>query len=133
MRVVLDTNVLVSALLKTGSAPDIAVSKILATKSLLLSPDVLAEYEEVLNRSKFLHVFSPTRVKELLGSLLVESIFIVPFTEITDCVDATDNKLLSLAVDGGADCIVTGDDHLLRMNPYRTIPILGPTDFLNIF
>ncbi len=51
---------------------------------------------------------------------------------VTDCVDPKDNKFLELALSGDADLILTGDDHLLRLRPWRGIPILTPREFLEL-
>lgn len=136
MRVVIDTNVLVSALLRElNSPPALTLEKVLKEDDckLLLSPDLLAEYEEVLTRKKFAKAFHDKDIRALLASLAAESIFIIPFTEINDCEDADDNMVLALAIDGFADCIISGDDHLLRLHPFKTIPILSPSDFLKLF
>lgn len=53
-----------------------------------------------------------------------------PEFELTDCVDPDDNCILEAAVTGRADCIVTGDNHLLRMKAFRGIEILTVHDFL---
>jgi len=49
---------------------------------------------------------------------------------VRDCRDPDDNKFLALALDGHAECIVTGDPHLLELHPWRGIPILTPRAFL---
>ena len=49
---------------------------------------------------------------------------------VTDCRDAKDNIFLELALSGHADVIVTGDDDLLCLNPWRGIAILSPADYL---
>jgi len=56
-----------------------------------------------------------------------------PEIEITDCRDPKDNKFLELAVTANASCIITGDDDLLVLHPFRNIPILNASDFLNNF
>ena len=50
---------------------------------------------------------------------------------ITDCCDPKDNKFLELAVAANASCLITGDNDLLVLHPFRNIPILNATDFLN--
>ena len=133
MRIVIDTNILVSALLNPGSAPDSVLQTSLGErkKQLLLSPDLLAEYEDVLNRKKFSKVFDKNDVSLFLTTLALDSIFIVPSTVVTTCEDADDNMLLALAIDGFADCIVSGDNHLLKLHPFEQIPILNAADFMN--
>jgi uncharacterized protein len=56
-----------------------------------------------------------------------------PGISITDCRDAKDNKFLELAVFAKASCIISGDNDLLVLYPFRTIPILNAVDFVNSF
>lgn len=56
-----------------------------------------------------------------------------PGIEITACRDPRDNKFLELAVAAKAACIVTGDNDLLALHPFRSVPILSPSDFLVSF
>ena len=49
---------------------------------------------------------------------------------VTDCRDPKDNKFLELALSGKADFIITGDDDLLNLHPWRGIAILSPADYL---
>ncbi len=134
MRAVIDTNVLVSALLDSSSPPALTLETVLKGKEwqMLLSPDLLAEYEEVLGRSKFSKMFDEKNVRLFLTAIALESVFLVPFSIVTDCEDADDNMLLVLAIDGLADCIVSGDNHLLKLHPFRSVPIISPADFLKI-
>ncbi len=71
MRVVIDTNVLVSALLKSESPTAMALEQVLKNGSVLLSPDLLAEYETVLSRNKFSKAFSKDEVQLLLAAIAV--------------------------------------------------------------
>lgn len=132
MRVVLDTNVLVSALVSPSSPPSRIMHTLLASPApqVLLSPDLLFEYEEVLNRKKFAKVFDAHDVRLLLSALTAHALFILPTAKVTACEDADDNMILALALDGFADCIVSGDNHLLKLHPFQQIPILSPADFI---
>jgi predicted nucleic acid-binding protein len=49
---------------------------------------------------------------------------------VRDCVDLKDNMILELALSGGADVVISGDDHLLRLHPWRGIRILKPVEYL---
>ena len=53
-------------------------------------------------------------------------------TVITECRDPDDDKFLALGLGSGADFIISGDVHLLEMNPWRGIPILRPQQFLDL-
>ena len=61
------------------------------------------------------------------------ALFIEISETINACRDPKDNKFLELAIAANAACIITGDDDLLILNPFRTIPILNASDFLNNF
>jgi putative PIN family toxin of toxin-antitoxin system len=68
--------------------------------------------------------------QELLATFAESSLFINPTEEINECRDPKDNKYLELAVAGQAECIVTGDNDLLVLHPFRGIDILTVQDFL---
>lgn len=59
-----------------------------------------------------------------------QSEFIDIIEEIKECRDEKDNKFLELAISGNADFIITGDNDLLVLNPFRTIQIITPKSFL---
>ena len=52
--------------------------------------------------------------------------------KIQECRDPKDNKYLELAVNGQADCLITGDADLLILNPFREKPVITVSDFLNL-
>jgi putative PIN family toxin of toxin-antitoxin system len=66
-----------------------------------------------------------------LVALLKETELIEVTVAITDCRDVKDNKLLELGVSASADYIISGDEDLLVLNPFRGIPILTPREFLS--
>ena len=131
LRIVVDTNVFISASLAEHSISRRAVFSIFNHGgTLLLSQEVLAEIEEVLNRSK-LNKFSRQEDRILFfRSLICEAEFINVSSRITDCPDPKDNKFLELAVDGNADYILSGDSDLIDLNPFKGIKIISPGDFL---
>ncbi len=130
LRIVFDTNVIVSAALLAGSVPRQAFDKALEEGKVLISVQGLLELAEVLSREKFdKYLLEEERMRFLVG-LLKEAELVEVTEEVADCRDAKDNKFLELAISGKADCIVSGDDDLLVLNPFRGIPILKPKDFL---
>ena len=132
MRVVFDTNMLVSALLFESSMPGRAFSMALETGEILLSEILVNEANEVLQRKKFQKYITVEQREEFLIAL-VQSGRLVDITEIIAvCRDPKDNHVLELAVSGGAQVIVTGDSDLLVLNPFRAIQILTARDFLSI-
>ena len=60
-------------------------------------------------------------------------LFFSPDESITACRDSKDNKFLELAVAANASCIITGDKDLLVLHPFKNIPILSSSEFLNRF
>ncbi len=130
MKIVFDTNVLLSALLFPGFSTK--VFDFCVTQFNLISSDwLLEELEEKLIK-KF--KLSDTQVELYLG-LLKERIAIVhPFNELPDaCRDADDNHVLQVADYMKVDCIITGDGDLLVLEYYNQIQILSPRQFYNLY
>ena len=131
MRFVFDTNVIVSAALLAGSIPRRAFDKALDEGKILISVPVLLELAEVLSRKKLNKYLLEEERMRFLVTLLKE-VELVEITDVvTECRDIKDNKFLELAVSGRADCIISGDEDLLFLNPFRGIPILTPREFLS--
>ncbi len=129
-RVVVDTNALASRLLLPNSVPARAVRKAVAEARLLVSEATLMELADVLSRAKFdpyVSIADRQQFLRLLGRITE----MVPVVHtIRACRDPRDDKFLELAVNGEADIIVTGDDDLLVLDPFRGIPIVTPTAYL---
>jgi uncharacterized protein len=131
LRVVIDTNVLVSSFF--GGNPREVLNLWRDQKlSLCLTDEIVAEYLEVLAR------FGQAKeaIREFLA-LLSESnnvVFVNP-TERVQAVaaDPADNKFLECAIAAGAAAIISGDQHLLGLKEFRGIPILEPAKFLAQF
>ncbi len=132
MRVVLDTNVVVSALLLSDSVPRQAFDKALDHGEVIISTPVLLELAEVLARDKLNKYLTEQERMRFLVALLKESELVGITEQISDCRDPKDNKFLELAVCGNTDVLVTGDADLLVLNPFRGIAVLTPRDFLNL-
>ena len=129
-RCVFDTNVLISALLFDGSKPARAFFAALRDGEVLVSADVISEFNDVLGREKFRRYVTEEERERFLRSLLREARLVEIREKIHACRDPKDDKFLELAVNGGADCIVSGDDDLLALDPFRSIRILAPGAFL---
>jgi putative PIN family toxin of toxin-antitoxin system len=130
MRSVVDTNVLVSAVIFPDSVPREAVGKVLHHGVLLLSEDTFNELKEVLFRSKLDRYVSQEARALFLAQLRSAAEFIPAIRIVRECRDPKDDKFLEVALNGRADVIVTGDKDLLRMGPWRGVTILSPTDYL---
>jgi hypothetical protein len=129
-RFVFDTNVLISAFLFSQSKPRQALDQATVIGVIVLSSSVLSELEEVLYRPKFDRYLTKERRQEFLEDLTENAQFIDVTEQINECRDPKDNKYLELALSGQAECIVTGDDDLLVLNPWRGIEILTVQEFL---
>ncbi|HBW29049.1 putative toxin-antitoxin system toxin component, PIN family [Nostoc sp. PCC 7120 = FACHB-418] len=129
-RFVFDVNVIISAVLLPGSKPESALRKAQDLGELLVSESIWLELEQVLARPKFNRYITLEERNEFLVDLSETVQFIKVTEQINECRDPKDNKYLELAVSGKAECIVTGDDDLLVLNPWRDIEILTVQEFL---
>jgi len=129
-RCVVDTNVLISALLSAEGVPNRVVDTVLHHGGLLLSTDVFEELEETLHRPKF-DTYLRTEDREgYLALIQGASQFVEVTDHVEECRDPDDDKFLELAVNGNADVIISGDADLRVMNSFRGIPVLSPDEFL---
>ena len=131
-RLVLDTNVLVSAALRNGSLPHRTLLKARMEARLLASDETLAEFRSVLLRDKFgRDVDRVLRVELLQEYERLCTLVPIP-APIRVCRDQNDDKVLEVAVHGLADAIITGDYDLLELNPFHGIAILTPAEYLEM-
>jgi putative PIN family toxin of toxin-antitoxin system len=133
MRAVVDTNILIRALLKpSGSVAPILGSLRNGSYTALYSSALLEEVVEVLGRPRFQKKYGirPQDVEILLALLVMRGEEVAPRRKIETCRDPKDDKFLEVAVEGRADAIVTGDGDLLVLHPFEGVPILTPSAFL---
>lgn len=128
MRVVLDTNVLVSAALKRNSTPAAAVRAVERGGFLLKSLATQRQLFDVVARSYFVPLIG-NETRAWLRKLMSAAELVTVTERIIACRDPTDDKFLELAVSGRADAIVSGDADLLILSPFRGIPIITPAAF----
>jgi putative PIN family toxin of toxin-antitoxin system len=130
VKAAVDTNVLVSATLFGGNPEKILDSAREGKIELIISEEVLKEFEEVLKR-KF--GFS-LDMAELTASDIKEISSLVIPTQKVDVVKEkeADNRILECGVEGKANYIVSGDKHLLTLKEYKGMKILSPAQFLRI-
>ncbi len=137
MRIVLDTNIIVSRYL----TPRGRVARIVdlweqGAFDLLTSEVILGEYARVLAypRLRPVHRLTDAQLAEIDESFREFTELVEP--DETPAVveeDPDDDHFLACANSGGADCLVTGDPHLLKLEFYEGIPILSPADFVSRF
>ena len=136
MRVVLDANVFVSALISSRGAPRLIVDAWRdEAYGLLLSAAILTEMTRVMAypRLAALHGMSAAEVADWLALVREESRVVETNEQIDISPDETDNRYLECAVAGGADYLVTGDkQHLLRLGTLRGIRIVSPATFVAV-
>ncbi|MDQ5826305.1 MAG: putative toxin-antitoxin system toxin component, PIN family [Chloroflexota bacterium] len=134
MRVVLDTNVLVSALIVPMGKPARILRRLDAI-DLLTTESIMAEVGRVLRYSRIQKRYGLTAetITTYLERLREVSTFIVTHTQVSGVSkDPDDDKFLECAVDGDARYIVSGDPHLLSIGSYEGISIVTPSAFLLI-
>src|SRR5215469_7952900 len=129
MRVVVDTNVLVSAALKQQSMPGMVALLVERRGGLLKSLATEEQLFEVVARPRLSVLIDP-ETQAWLRRLMATPELVTISERIAACRDPTDDKFLELAVNGGADLIVSGDGDLLSLNPFRDIPIVTPAVFV---
>ena len=121
-----------SALLFNESAPGRALIRALDTGTILVSAALVQELQDVLNRPQFDRYVTREERDEFLMAFMREAELVEITETVEACRDPKDDQILELAVSGSADCIVTGDDDLLTLNPFRRIAIITPADFLRV-
>ncbi len=129
-RVVPDANVVVSSVLRPGSVPAQALSHAIVHDQIIASAASLAELTGVLRRPKFSRDLALAEIEFHLNRLTAIFELVKVTHTVRDCVDLKDNMILELALSGGADVVISGDDHLLRLHPWRGIRILKPVEYL---
>lgn len=123
MRVVLDTNVLVSYLLFPNRAHARAVRTLVERHTTLYSEELIAELMLALNRPKLASYYEVEEVAEFLVWFRRFSERVSVTAEVRVCRDPKDDHVLALALSGAADWIATGDRDLLALNPFRGVEI----------
>ena len=132
MRIVLDTNVLVSGLLSPFGAPA-QIVRMLATGDVVLSHDarILAEYREVLFRPKF--SFSAESIETLLDQIVSSGLTVAATPLKTRLPDHDDEPFLEVALCGGAEALVTGNLKHYPRGKRQGAVVLLPAEFLQRF
>ena len=134
MRVVMDTNVLVSTLISEKGAPGRLLALWQEEKfDLIISPEIIQELERVLHYPKLQrrHRLSDRGIQEFLRLLRRQATEVTPTSSLTIIArDAEDDRYLECALAGDADAIVSGDQHLLELGQHQGIQILTPAGFL---
>ncbi len=136
LRVVVDTNVFISAFLIKSSIPYLILEAVRSQKCILImSPAILTEIEEVINRQK---IIQRTKTTEEERKTFIQNIIDISFFVLDQNIlniikdDPDDDKFLSAAFLSNADYIISGDKHLLNLETHKGIKIIEPHYFLNV-
>jgi putative PIN family toxin of toxin-antitoxin system len=127
IRTVLDSNVYVSAIVFGGNPRAILELAEQGSFEVSVSDPIKADVERVL-ALKF--TWTKERIDEATTYLWTLAHTIMPRQTVSDCIDPDDNRVLECALEARAKVLVTGDNHLLQLHPYREISILTPKQFL---
>ena len=95
-----------------------------------ISAALEAEIFDVLHRPKLARAVQPAQPAYVLDLLIGAAARFTPTVRVHDCRDAKDNKYLELALAAGATLIISSDNDLLTLAPWRGIPILRPAEYL---
>src|SRR3989344_7409757 len=129
IRVLPDTNIIISSLFWRGNPYEVVRRGILGEYQLVISAEILGEVADKL-RNKF--QFPEEKIQELIDILMIYC-HIVDVTSKFDVVrDKKDNKIVECAFDGKVDYIVTGDPDLLVLKEFRGIKIVKAKEFLEM-
>ena len=134
MRVVADTNVLVSALLWSGSPHTVLRLAETGRITCYTTPTLIKELEDVLARQKFtprLRDLRTTPQELVLGYLKLARLVLPRTMPSVVTEDPDDDAVLACAAAANATFLITGDPHLLRLETYQTIQIVSPRLFLS--
>ena len=129
-RVVVDTNVFISGLLRLSSVPGQAASRAMIDAVLLVSQATMSELADVLAQAKFDRYVSLEQRLQFISLVANTAEFVPIILPVHECRDPKDDRFLEVALNGRADVIITGDADLLALHPWREVKILSPVDYL---
>jgi putative PIN family toxin of toxin-antitoxin system len=132
-KIVIDTNVFISAILFRGSTSRLVSLWQRDVVSLLMSSAVLKEYAKALAYPKF--KLTKTEIRGIVEQELLPYVYPVKVKRSLHIIteDPSDNKFLELAATGKADYILSGDKHLLDLKNFHGIKIITPSEFFAFF
>jgi putative PIN family toxin of toxin-antitoxin system len=130
LRLVIDTNILISGLMAVNSLPQQVFDYATSQAILLISNEVQSEIENVISRPKLQKYITLEQRNKFLTELSQQVERVTINQQIRACRDPKDDKFLELAVCGEANYIITGDADLLDLHPFQNISILKAASFL---
>jgi len=131
VRVVIDTNVLISAIFWTGKPKQLLNRVRREEITFVTSNDLLNELKEILIRRDKPFNLSDNEANQVVEKMRGLAEVVKVHSRITVCHDEMDNKVLACAIDGKAEYVISGDIHLLGLGSFKSIKIMAVSDFLN--
>jgi uncharacterized protein len=128
--VVIDTNVLISAALLPHSITATMLLRALESYTLAHNPLTWHELQSRIDRPKFDRYFGHQGRFTYMTRLAQSTKFFEVMSTVNVCRDPNDNMFIALAIDAGANIIVSGDDDLKSLHPYNSICIYSPAEFI---
>jgi putative PIN family toxin of toxin-antitoxin system len=129
MRLIFDTNVLISAILATNSLPAQVLDWGELNGIILYSSDTFTELFSVLSRSKFAKYIDANDIEGLSMRIKATWVFVPILQQVKLCRDAKDDKFIELALNGDASYLISGDDDLLVLEKIQDVSIVNPRTF----
>jgi putative PIN family toxin of toxin-antitoxin system len=130
IRVVLDTNIIISSIFWKGNPHEVVRRGLLGEYKLVTSAGIL---DEAVNKLRHKFRFPEEGIQELVDILLAYCHVVEPTSKFDVVRDKKDNKIIECAFDGEADYIVTGDPDLLVLKEFSGIKIVKAREFLDSF
>lgn len=135
MKVVLDTNIIISGTFWVGSSFKILEKVTNEEIKIIVSLDILKEYDKIIHSEEILKKINSDQQAKIsvLYKLLSKAIIVEPKVAIEIIKDdPDDNKFLEAAIEGQAKYIISNDKHLLKLKKYNEIPIVSSEEYLKI-
>ncbi|AUX10579.1 putative toxin-antitoxin system toxin component, PIN family [Halalkaliarchaeum desulfuricum] len=133
MKAVLDTNVLISAVISTGTPHEVVVAGFEDEYRIVVSVATLAEFRETLRKYPERFHLDEEEVQKEVETIRYFAEFVEPNEEIAAVDDdPDDDKFLEAAVAGNVEYLVSGDRHLLDIDSFRGIDIVTPREFYTV-
>jgi putative PIN family toxin of toxin-antitoxin system len=133
VRVVIDTNVLISAIFWTGK-PKQLLNYVRRQKiTFVTSNQLLDELRQILIRQDKPFHLRDNEADQVVEAMRSSAEIVDSHSQLTVCHDEMDNRVIASAIDGKAEYIVTGDLHLLGLKSYQSVKIMTVSDFLRHF
>lgn len=131
VRCVVDTNVLISALISPKGKPNAAVRHVLSHGVFFASPETFWEFESRIQRPKFRKYVTEEQIAQFVELLRAAATFVEVTGALSVCADPDDDKFLEVAVSTGADYLITGNIKDFPSSSFQAVAIVTPAEFLD--